>query len=165
MQIRAIPMDALSELVMLQLENGGRAQLTVTGCSMQPMLCHRRDTVELVPVSGSQRPGDVILYRRENGQYVLHRIIALTPEGYLCSGDNQAMREPVAHDQLLAVMDGFTRKGKRYGLDATGYRVYTWIWVKLFFLRKYYIAIRRCLGRLRSNIRRFCSKRGGNTNG
>lgn len=165
MQIRAIPMDTLSELVMLQLENGGRAQLTVTGCSMLPMLHHRRDTVELIPVVGSQKPGDIILYRRENGQYVLHRIIALSPEGYICSGDNQAMREPVAQEQLLAVVDGFTRKGKRYPLEHRGYRLYTWVWVKLFFLRGCYIAVRRLLGRMRNKLRKLCSKTGGKTNG
>jgi len=163
MQIRAIPMEELSELVLLQLEKGGRANLTVTGCSMQPMLQHRKDTVELIPVSGKQGPGDIILYRRDNGQYVLHRIIALSSEGYVCCGDNQAMRETVRKDQLLAVVDGFTRKGKRYMLDAPGYQVYTWVWVKLFFLRGGYIAVRRFLGQLRNKIGR--SRTGGRSNG
>lgn len=161
MQIRTIPMEELSELVMLQLEKGGRARLTVTGWSMQPLLYNRRDVVELVPVSGKQKPGDIILYRRENGQYVLHRIIALSQEGYICSGDNQAVREPVAHDQLLAVVDGFIRKGKSYTLNAPGYRLYATVWVKLFFLRKPYIAIRRRIGRLLSKMRRIRSKIGG----
>lgn len=161
MQIRTIPMEALSELVLLQLENGGKARLTVTGCSMQPMLYHRRDAVELKPVESRQRPGDVILYRRENGQFVLHRIIGETPEGYICCGDNQYMREQVAHTQLLAVVEGFTRKGKRYTTEALGYRLYTWVWVKLFFLRKYYIPIRRYLGRIRSKLRRRTLKNGG----
>lgn len=161
MQIRTIPMEELSELVMLQLEKGGRARLTVTGWSMQPLLYNRRDVVELVPVSGKEKPGDIILYRRENGQYVLHRIIAQLPEGYICSGDNQAMREPVARDQLLAVVDGFTRKGKSYTLHAPGYRLYTALWVKLFFLRKPYIAIRRRIGRLLCKVRRNRLKIGG----
>lgn len=147
-------MEALSELIMLQLEKGGRARLTVTGSSMMPLLYSRRDSVELVPVTGQQNVGAVILYRRENGQYVLHRIIKATGEGYLCCGDNQAMREPVTHPQLLAVMDSFTRKGKHYTLDNTGYRLYTAVWVGLFPLRKGYIAVRRVLGRLRSVLRR-----------
>lgn len=152
MQNRLMEMESLSELLMLQLQNGGHAHLTVTGCSMQPMLCHRRDTVELIPVSKKQKAGDVILYRRENGQYVLHRIIAETEDGYICCGDNQAMREPVAHGQLLAVVDGFVRKGKRHTVEDPGYRLYTAVWVKLFLLRKHYIALRRCLGRLRRKL-------------
>lgn len=152
MQIRTIPMEELSELVMLQLEKGGRAHLTVTGWSMMPLLYHRRDAVELIPVSGQQKAGDIIFYRRENGQYVLHRIIALTEDDYICCGDNQAERETVFHTQLLAVVDGFTRKGKRYTLRAPGYRLYTAVWVKLFPLRKFYIALRRHLGGIRSKF-------------
>ena len=154
MQTRTIPMEELAELVMLQLEKGGRAWLTVTGWSMMPLLYHRRDAVELIPVSPQQKAGDIIFYRRENGQYVLHRIIAVTEDSYVCCGDNQAERETVLHTQLLAVVDGFTRKGKRYALTAPGYRLYTAVWVKLFPLRKYYIALRRCLGRIRIKLKK-----------
>lgn len=149
---RTIPMDSLSELIALQLENGGRARLTVTGDSMLPMLRHRRDAVELIPVSDRQRKGDIVLYRRADGQYVLHRIIALEGEGYICCGDNQVMREPVSHAQLIAAVDGFIRNGKHYSIHWTGYRLYTALWVGLFPLRKYYIPIRRRLGRLRRKL-------------
>lgn len=149
---RSIPMDNLFELVLLQLENGGRARLRVTGCSMEPMLRNLRDSVELIPVSGKLNKGQIALYRRANGQYVLHRIITVTEDGYICCGDNQAMREPVSHDQLLAVVDGFVRKGKKYTLNAWGYRLYTALFVGLFPLRRYYIAIKRRFARLRNKL-------------
>ena len=152
MKTQAIPMKSLAEIIAVQLENGGRAKLTVTGYSMRPMLHEKRDSVTLIPVREQQLPGYVILYLRENGQYVLHRIISVNAQGYICSGDNQAMREPVAHSQLLAVMDGFTRKGKTYTVKNPGYRLYTWAWVRLFFLRKGYISLRRRLGRLRAGL-------------
>lgn len=152
--IHRLPMEELIPLVKLQLENGARAQLTVTGYSMMPMLRNRRDRVELIPAGEQCHAGDVALYCRDNGQYVLHRIVACTPNGYICCGDNQAMREPVRHDQLLAVVDAFVRKGKRCEVTDLGYRMYTAIWVKLFFLRRPYIGIRRCLGRLWGKIRK-----------
>lgn len=155
MQTVTVPMEALAEVIALQLKKGGRARLTVTGSSMMPMLYHRRDSVTLVPATGQLKKGDVIFYRRENGQYVLHRIIALSPEGYVCSGDNQAMREPVTREQVLAVVDGFTRKGKSCKLDGFWYRMYKTAWVELFFLRPGYVAIRRRLGRLRAKL---CTK-------
>ena len=145
-------MEKLAELVMLQLEKGGRARLTVTGWSMMPMLRNCRDIVELIPISGRQKSGDIIFYRRENGQYVLHRIIAVTEDGYVCCGDNQAERENVLHTQLLAVVDGFIRNGKQHTMDETGYRLYTAAWVKLFPVRRYYIALRRCLGGIRYKL-------------
>ncbi len=151
-QTVTIPMEALAEVIELQLQTGGKANLTVTGNSMVPMLYHRKDTVMLTSVEGKQKPGQVILYRRENGRYVLHRIIALTEDGYICCGDNQYEKEPVAHTQLIASVVGFTRKGKLHECTALGYRFYTALWVYGFFARRPYIKIRRWLGRLRKKI-------------
>lgn len=154
MQTVTVPMEALAKLIVLQLENGGKANLTVTGSSMMPMLYHLRDSVSLVSAAPQQKKGDIILYRRENGSYVLHRIIAVTPGGYICSGDNQAMREPVSPAQVLAVVDGFVRNGRAYSLSIFWYRLYRAVWVELFFLRPCYIAVRRRLGRLRTKFRK-----------
>lgn len=158
MQRQAIPMEDLVQLLLLQMENGGKAKLTVTGYSMMPMLRNRTDTVELKINEGRQKKGDIILYRRENGSYVLHRIIGLWDSGYICSGDNQAVREPVSEQQVIAVVDGFWRNGNRYSLDHAGYRLYTAICVGLFPLRGVYIAIRRPLGKL---FRKINPKNGG----
>lgn len=154
MQTVTVPMESLAEVIALQLNTGGRANLTVTGSSMLPMLRHRKDAVTLVPADGRQKKGDVILYRRENGRYILHRIIALEWDGYICCGDNQAVREPVAQEQVIAVVDSFTRKGKVYKTDASGYRLYTALWVGLFPLRPYYIKLRRRMGRLRGKFQK-----------
>ena len=145
-------MEELAKLIELQLSEGGRAKLTVTGSSMLPMLWENRDSVDLVPVNGFQKKGTVALYRRESGQYVLHRIIQANGESYICCGDNQYMREPVKHTQLIAVVDGFTRNGRCYGLANPGYRMYTALWVGLFPLRGIYISLRRKLGKLRRKI-------------
>lgn len=156
---RSIPMEELSKVIALQLENGGRARLTVTGRSMLPLLMAYRDAVELIPVSERQKRGQIILYRRENGQFVLHRIIYLTEEGYICSGDNEAMREPVAHSQLLAVTDALIRKGKRITMDNFGYRLYVALWVGFFPFRGMYIKFRRWCGRHYRKLRKNCSKK------
>lgn len=146
MDKREIPMESLMQLLQVQLEEGGRANLTVTGCSMHPLLRNRRDSATLVP-AGKQKKGDIILYRRESGQYVLHRIIKVEKDVYICSGDNQVMREPVKQEQILAVVGDFTRKGKVYAIDHPGYCLYTWVCVELFCLRKYYLFVRRHLAR------------------
>lgn len=159
MQTRLIPMRELAQILSLQLEKGGQAKLTVTGCSMVPMLYGYRDWVMLVPADAPCKRGDVILYQRENGQYVLHRIIALSGQDYICSGDNQAMREPVSREQVMAVVESFCRKGKRYTGKAVSYRIYKWIWVNLFCFRKPYIFVRRKLGQIRKKLRSWKKKR------
>ncbi|MBR2309101.1 MAG: S24/S26 family peptidase [Oscillospiraceae bacterium] len=157
--IRSIPMEELFKAIRIQLENGGRARLTVTGRSMLPLLRAYRDAVELIPVSGPQKKGTIILYRRESGQFVLHRIIELTENGYICCGDNEAIREPVSQEQLLAVTDKLIRRGKRVALNNLSYRVYTALWVGLFPLRGIYIKIRRWCGRNYRKLRRSFAKK------
>ena len=152
MQTYTLPMETLAELVTLQLQEGGRARLTVTGSSMLPMLHSRNDSVDLRPVVGYQKKGAVILYRRENGQYVLHRIVRARNGSYICCGDNQYMREPVEQAQLLAVVDGFTRKGRHGKVTDWYYRIYTAIWVGLFPLRGIYIFVRRLFAKLRRKL-------------
>lgn len=152
MHTQKIPMKELAELILLQLETSGQATLTVTGYSMRPTLHERRDSVILNLPASRQKAGDIILYLRENGQYVLHRIIETAEEGYICSGDNQVMREPVSHSQVLAVVSGICRKGKRYPADSLGCRLYAAMCVGMFPVRKYYIALRRRLGRLRRKL-------------
>lgn len=144
-----LPMEQLAQLIALQIAGGGVARLTVTGGSMLPMLRSRRDTVELAAPEelGS---GDVILYRRENGSYILHRILSAKKDGsFLCSGDNQCEKETVYREQILAKAVAFYRGEKRYSVGHPGYQVYTRLWVGLFAIRRPVLAVRRRLGRLR----------------
>ena len=147
-----MPMESLAQVIMLQLENGQKANLTVTGYSMMPMLRQYRDAVQLKPTEGQLQPGEIALYKRDSGQYVLHRVIRLTQEGYLFCGDNQAELEPVRQDQLIAVVTGYLKKGKPCSLETVGYRLYCFGCVKLFGIRKYYIRLRRCFGHLRNRL-------------
>lgn len=152
MQTVTVPMESLVEIIELQLESSGKANLIVTGSSMLPMLRDRRDMVTLIPASNPKK-GDVVLFRRKTGRYILHRIVAVTKDGYICCGDNQAVLEPVTGEQMIGAVASFIRKRKHYTVDAPGYRLYTAVWVNLFFLRRPYIALRRCMGRIRRKLR------------
>lgn len=149
MRVIKIPTDALIKTVLFQLENGGKANLTVTGSSMLPMLREHFDAVVLSPANRELAPGEIGLYRKENGEYILHRVIRTEKNSYLFCGDNQFRGETVAKDQVLAVVTEFSKKGTPHKLTEFGYRVYTMLWVKLFKVRKYYIGLRRWLGRIR----------------
>jgi hypothetical protein len=144
-------MESLAELIQLQLDNGGRANLTVTGNSMRPMLTNRRDSVTLVRTE-KYTIGQIPLFRRDNGAYVLHRIIEVTEDGYICCGDNQAIREPVREDQIVAVVAEFVKNGKGHTVGELRYRFYSAVWMKLFPIRKLYYRGRRFLGRVRRKL-------------
>ena len=123
MKTIAIPMEELMPLLQLQMDTAGSAVLPVTGYSMLPMLHHRKDTVVLEPVSETPKKGDLMLYKRDNGAYILHRILKKKPQHYICCGDNQLKKEQVRPDQMLAVVTAFTRKGKQYTRQSRGYRL------------------------------------------
>ena len=132
-------MASLSPLIEEILKDGGTATLTITGTSMWPMLCHRVSRVRLAPV-GELKKGDLPLYRRDNGAYVLHRILSVEPDGtYTCCGDNQwHLERGLRHDQMIAVVTDFCRKGDAWvsGNDWK-YRLYARLWMAVRPLRRY----------------------------
>ena len=150
MQISTIPMESLAEILSLQMESGGTARLVVTGGSMYPTLRHRKDVVHLTPVVKPLKRGDLVLYKRKNGQFVLHRIVSKPKNGeFICCGDNQWKKEPVAEEQVIAIVDGFVRKEKNFKETSPSYRLWVGVWTALFPVRRPLLAIRRRLGRLR----------------
>ena len=85
----------------------------IKGSSMLPMLDEDKDAVELVAVTGTLKKYDLPLFRRRNGQLVLHRVIAVKKNHYLICGDNSMEVEKVPRERSLAVATGFY-KDRRY---------------------------------------------------
>lgn len=143
-------MEELGGLLELQLREGGPAALTVTGFSMMPMLRHRRDMVWLTRLEREPRKGDLLLYRRPDGRYVLHRVVRV--EGWtdcVCCGDNDCRPERVRREDVVGVVCGFCRNGKRYTVRDWRYLLYVRLWTGLFPLRRPLLRARRQLGRWR----------------
>lgn len=139
------PMEQLYPLIQDSFREGLSVTLGVTGNSMCPLLCHKRDSVVLEPCDGYRlKRGDLPLYRRSNGQFVLHRIVRVEPDTYTLLGDAQTEREfglPKAN--VLAVVTGITRKGKFFPVTNRRYRLYVQAWMALRPLRPvYFFAVR-----------------------
>lgn len=153
MELSAVSIEALIPVIRLQLENGGRAPLVVTGISMHPTLRHCRDMVELIPPPDVLHRGDLILYQRESGAYVLHRIVTKPRDGrFVCSGDNQWEPEDVAAHQVIALVDTYIRDGKRIPVKALSNRIWVGLWIGLFPVRSPLLKLRRALGRWRKKL-------------
>ena len=123
------------------------------GRSMQPMLRSRRDAVVLVAPQFPLKKYDVILYRRSNGQYVLHRIISVR-HGYVICGDRLWRKEyGITDENVIGVATGFFRDKKYVSCDNFRYRVYCRVWCALrpfrslkFHVKLYAKALMRKLG-------------------
>ena len=112
---------------------------------MMPMLRDGRDQVLLSPLPERLKKYDLPLYRRESGQFVLHRIVAVG-ETYTCVGDNQFdLERGLRHEQMIGVVTEFTRKGKTYSVNDLSYRLYCRFWHYSRFPRRVFRAIKRRL--------------------
>lgn len=142
------------------LKSGKTIQLFPEGYSMYPLLVPGRDEVILSPLSEHKlRRGDVVLYRRDTGILVLHRICRCDGEGYYTVGDNQVQVEgPLRQEQLIGIMTGFVRKGKLISTDDLWYRFTSRIWLWMRPVRRYIMVpgakVKKLFKRLRQAGRR-----------
>ena len=123
-------LDAVMDIIVEKLDAGGTVTFTPHGTSMLPMLRNGEDMVALSKPKGRLHLFDIPLYRRDSGQYVLHRVIDFCRDGsYVLCGDNQFHKEKgIRDDQVIAVVTGFVRKGKPYAMTSLRYRAYVNFW-------------------------------------
>ena len=142
--------DVLMPLFREQLAAGHSVRFSPKGVSMLPMLREGQDSVELSPLPEKLKKYDLPLYQRDNGKYVLHRIIAVG-EQYTCMGDNQFIPEPgLRQDQMIGVVTAFYRGNRKYDVRHGGYRFYCRIWHGSRPLRHFW---RRGIGWLKRHIK------------
>lgn len=123
-----VSLNSMMPLMQEALASGKTVQFSPRGISMEPMLRQERDSVTLSPIPGKLKKYDLPLYRRDNGTYVLHRVIR-AGDDYTCIGDNQFVKEPgIRQDQLIGLVRSFTHKGKTYSVSHAGYRIYCRVW-------------------------------------
>lgn len=105
------------------------------GVSMLPLLRGGKDTVELV-TPDSINLHDVIWYRRQDGEYVLHRVVGIEGDTFVLCGDHQITREyGVRRKDVLGVMCGFYRGERHVSVDNMWYRAYVALWSHMLLRR------------------------------
>lgn len=138
--------------IMLECLSAGKSfRFSPRGISMLPMLREGKDSVLLSPIPEKLSKYDIPLYRRENGKYVLHRIIKTENGIYTCIGDNQFSYETgVRHEQMIAVVSGFYRGEKFHSTDEAFYKIYCRFWQ---ISRPFRHFLRRGIGFLRRHLK------------
>ena len=106
------------------------------GSSMLPMLRQGEDSVELSPLPEKLKKYDLPVYRRADGEYIMHRVVAVRKTCYICLGDNTYQPERVDPGQLVGLVSAFQRGGKRIQTDDFWYGVYCRVWLLLYPIRK-----------------------------
>lgn len=144
-------MEIREEKIEEMIARDGMYVCTTSGISMKPMLRDRRDTVVITPVSGRLKKYDVALYRYK-GKYLLHRVVKVLPDSYVCCGDNCITPETGVTDaDVVGILSEVWRGDKKLKLDGAGYKLYYKLRVATFGIRR---ACRRLMGKLRSLLKR-----------
>lgn len=137
-QKREVQLDALMPVIKEKLNLGAEVSIISSGNSMYPLFRDKQDVVCLEQITEEVKKYDMVLYQREKGKYVLHRIVGIGADGYILRGDHQYVNEyPITAEQLIAKVGSFQRNGRQVNCEKSiCYRIYARVWVNTSFLRR-----------------------------
>ena len=119
------------------VNEGKECRLLISGSSMAPFLVHERDSIIFSKPDRELRRGDMVFYQRDNGQFVMHRILHVKTEGLYIIGDAQTEVEgPVRPEQVFALVTKVNRKGKWIGPGNFWWWFFSTVWLRLFPIRR-----------------------------
>ncbi len=129
-----------------ELEKNGRLIYTNVGDSMMPLIREKRDLLIIEKPDGRLKKYDIPLYKRDSGQYVLHRILKVRKNDYVICGDNRWQKEYGITDRhIIGVLTGIVRDNETVSMTDKKYLRYVHLWCDFFIIRalilriKYYI--------------------------
>lgn len=132
---KKVRFEELFPIIEETIKKGNSFSFCAFGCSMLPFIRNGKDTVTLGPVREPLAKNDIIFYRRENGQFVLHRIVKVCPDGsFSLCGDNQySIEKGITCDRIIARLDRLQRNGKDVALNSPA----VFLWCRYLPLRRW----------------------------
>lgn len=120
-----------------EINRSGKLIYTNVGDSMKPLIRQGKDLLIIEKADGRLKKYDVPLYRRDSGQYVLHRILKVRENDYIICGDNRWQKEYGITDRhIIGVLTAVVRNGNHaISVSSFRYMIYVHIWCDLFPLR------------------------------
>ncbi|MBQ4557584.1 MAG: S24/S26 family peptidase [Clostridia bacterium] len=109
----AVELSELYPLIKEVIDQGGSFRLYPRGTSMEPML-HQGDDSVMLGAADAYTAGDVLFYRRKNGDFIIHRLIEKRGGTLTMCGDHQiGLEYGIEPSQVLAKVVGYY-KGEVY---------------------------------------------------
>ena len=132
------------------IKRDGRLVYTNVGDSMRPLIRQDRDILIIEKPQGRLKKYDVPLYKRDNGQYVLHRVLKVRPNDYVICGDNRYSKEyGITDGHIIGVLTAVVRDGKEMPITDWKYKAYVHLWCDLFPIRAVILKARNISQRLK----------------
>lgn len=137
MAMKRVNTQAYLDSMLEILQMGKTIVIPVKGMSMKPFLQEDRDRVELKSADDCDlQPGDIVLFSRRSGGYVLHRLVRQENGLWIIQGDNCNYVEHVHPTQIQALALRAERNGKWIGPESAVWQFYASMWNRFMFLRK-----------------------------
>ncbi len=138
-----------------EISQNGYYVFTVSGTSMMPIIRPGRDLAIIESHQGRYKLKDTVLFKRDNGVYVLHRIKKVRDNDYIIVGDNSYENEPVRDNQILGILTTIKRNDKAIKITDFWYRVYVSLWTNPVGGRVIVLSIRRVLSFIKRGIKKI----------
>ena len=133
------------------LDSGGQFRIYPSGTSMLPLIRQGVDSIALKKPEGHLKARDIAFYTRENGDYILHRVIKAKNGVYTLCGDNQlTLENGVPHSSVIGVVTEIYRGDKKINTVGLPYRTYLLLW-RSFFIRRVFFKLRSLLSKGKRN--------------
>ncbi len=127
------------------IEEKGELIYTNLGDSMYPLI-KDRDLLVIKRPSFPLHRLDIPLYKRENGQYVLHRIIKIREHDYIICGDNRTNKEyGITEENVIGVLTHIIRNGRKISVYSLQKKLYAHLWSDVFLFRRGVLYLKRKL--------------------
>lgn len=141
---------AMFPLVLEILEQGQKVRIVVVGDSMYPFLRDGLDRVELAKTSfEALNRGDIVLIRRTDGTYVMHRVYRKEKGSISIVGDAQQWLEgPLFPSQIVALVTAVLRKENYISCSNWLWRSTTGLWLVLRPFRYFLLRVARVVNKL-----------------
>jgi len=121
----------------------GKPTVTLTvGDSMEPLLFNRSTRVVIVKADRELKRNELPVYKRPNGQFVMHRIIKADEDYYYTRGDNRTGLERVPKQWVQGVVTEIYRRKKHFTVGNKGYRGYVKVWNLIYPIRWFIYKLR-----------------------
>lgn len=155
-----LPNSVIIPEVARLVNEGKSVTLPLRGHSMRPYLEDRRDKGLLVKVDRPLKRGDVILAEISPQHYALHRIVNIDGDDITMYGDGNFSPELIKRENVLAIAQGFYRKGrgKLESVDSLTYKIYWRVWVWLRPVRRYLLIAWRLKHYPKETIKKIIEK-------
>lgn len=136
MKHKKVSFEDLYPLILDTVDAGNEFSFIAFGQSMLPTIRNGLDLVTLGPVKDNLCKNDIIFYRRNSGQFVLHRIVRVGEDSFDLCGDNQYCIEKGIHrEQIIAKLVRLERNGETLSPAALSSRLFC----ALLPLRRFWI--------------------------